>query len=119
VRPKLKKGGIVLSDRYIYDLRYIYKDRPMNQFNFMRRLVCRFFPSPNRIVYLYNTAEIIRSRKPQLGADEIRQFQGFYQKALANHPVMDIKTDQPPEVLAQRIVKSIMSYYLGQNSQHS
>lgn len=119
VRPKLKKGGIVLSDRYIYDLRYIYKDRPMKQFNFMRRLVCRFYPSPNRIVYLHNTAEIIRSRKPQLGADEIRQFQGFYQKALANYPVMDIKTDQPPEVLAQRIVKSIMSYYLGNGSNHS
>jgi thymidylate kinase len=112
VQSNMKKGAIVLSDRYIYDVRYIYKDRPMHQFKLMRRLMCYFYPHPDRIVYLQNTPEVIRSRKPQLGEKEIRQFQQFYHRALAKYPVLEIQTNQSPEAIGREIVKSIMHYYV-------
>lgn len=112
VRPRLRKGAIVLSDRYIYDLKYIYKDRPVEQFKWLRGLVCRFYPRPHRVVYLQNDPDTIVRRKPQLNASQIRQFQQFYRQALATYPVLDVFTDRPPEALARQVVSAIMEKHL-------
>ncbi len=113
VKPRLKKHRIVLSDRYIYDLRHIYKKRPMNDFRFSRYFICKFFPKPALIVYLHNDPDAIVKRKPQLNADEIRMFHKFYTRALNDYPVLSIQTNRPPRELAEEIVDRIMQKYLG------
>jgi thymidylate kinase len=113
VRPNLQNGRVVLSDRYIYDLRYIYKTRPISSFRIWRWFVSRFFPKPDRVVFIWNTAEDIISRKPQLGAAEINLFQDTYRKVLADKPTMEMRSDRPPEVIAGDIVRMIMNIYLG------
>lgn len=112
VRPNLQKGRIVLSDRYVYDLRYIYKKRPIRQFRIWRWLVCRCFPAPDRVVFIWNTAADIIARKPQLGAAEIDLFQEYYRRALAGIPTLELRSDRPPEELAREIVAEIMQIYL-------
>ncbi len=112
VRPNVHKGRIVLSDRYVYDLRYIYKKRPITQFKLFRWFVCKFFPAPDRVVFIWNSAEDIIARKPQLGAEEINLFQEYYRKTFVGKPVLELRSDRPPEELAREIVEEIMRIYL-------
>lgn len=112
IRPQVKKGRIVLSDRYTYDLRYIYKKRPMKPFRIWRWFVCRFFPKPDRVVFVFNSAEDIIARKPQLGVEEINLFQKYYRKVLVNYPMLEMKSDRPPDEMAAIVVNEIMKIYL-------
>ena len=109
VRPVRDKGYIVLSDRYIYDLRYIYKKRIVRNYGLMRLLVCRLFPSPDRIVFVHNDPEIIFKRKPQLEKSEIELFQKLYVKALHRYEPMLLKSDKSPDMLASQILDEIFS----------
>ena len=115
VRPKVRKNFIVLEDRYVYDLRYIFKKRLMKQFKFWRWFICKFFPTPDLIVFLHNDPEKIVERKPQLQEQEIELFQRYYRKTLKNLPVLYQKTDKKPEEVAAGIVDEIMKRYLGMN----
>ncbi len=112
IRPALKKRAIVLSDRYICDLRFIYKKRRMTDFGLLRAFVCRFFPRPDLLVFLHNEPAVIASRKDQLSADQIGEMQEAYRVALASYPVLDCVTDRPPEPLAREIVRQILDRYV-------
>lgn len=115
VRPELNRGRIVLSDRYIYDLRYIYKKRVVKDYKLLRFLVCQFFPSPHKIVFLYNDPEIIFKRKPQLKKAEIELYQNLYIKALEKHNPLLLKTDKSPEVLTSEVLQEIFQKLFSRN----
>jgi len=112
IRPGLRKRAIVLSDRYICDLRYIYKKRQIHNFALLRAFVCRFFPRPDLLVFLYNDPAIIAGRKDQLSEKQIAEMQDSYRLALAGYPVLECVTDRPPEELARAIVQQILSRYV-------
>jgi thymidylate kinase len=115
VKPARNKGQIVLSDRYIYDLRYIYKKRIVKNYRLMRFLVCRLFPLPDKIVFLHNDPEVIFARKPQLEKSEIELFQKLYIKALNKYDPMLLKSDKGPDVLALEILREIFSMLFRQD----
>lgn len=109
IRPSLNKGHIILSDRYIYDLRYIYKKRVVKNYKLLRSLVCQLFPSPDRIIFLHNDPDVIFKRKPQLKKTEIELFQNLYIKALHKYEPILLKTDRDPDTLSSEILKEIFS----------
>lgn len=113
--PALRRGRVVLSDRYVYDLRYIYKRRRMHAFPLLRRLVCALFPRPDLIVFLHNDPETIAARKGQLTPAEIEEFQGLYRRALEPYRVLAIKTDQEPAQVAAQIVEQALTMYYDRN----
>lgn len=107
IRPELKKGRIVLSDRYIYDLRYIYKKRVVQNYRLLRYLVCWLFPSPDKIIFLYNDPDIIFQRKPQLNKAEIELYQKLYINTLQKYTPMLLKTDRSPDELSSEVLEEV------------
>jgi thymidylate kinase len=66
VLPKLRKGEVVIADRYIYDILAGYKSFPMDYQICIREKICNLYPRPDIGVFLESDPEIIVARKDQL-----------------------------------------------------
>lgn len=66
VLPKLRRGEVVLADRYIYDMLTGYKSLPMDYHIGVRERVCNLFPRPDIGILLESDPEVIIARKEQL-----------------------------------------------------
>ena len=76
VMPKLRRGRIVLADRYIYDILIGYRNRPSQYAYSFRQWLCAHYPKPDVVILLDADAETIYKRKPQYDRtqlDDIRQ----------------------------------------------
>ncbi len=87
--PKLRRGRIVLADRYIYDLMIGYKNRPLHSHQRLRAWLCRRYPKPDVTILLDATPEVIYARKPQF---EVRQLDHIRRSYLELRRVFDLQT---------------------------
>jgi thymidylate kinase len=79
VLPRLRRGRIVLADRYIYDLLIGYKNRPLRHFRRLREWLCRSYPRPDFTVLLDARPEVIFARKPQFKVEQLEYIRQAYQ----------------------------------------
>jgi len=111
IRPRLRRGVLVLADRYVHDLRYLFHDRPATVAPLWRRLVCFLFPRPHLVVFLFNDPETIVARKPQLDEERIRSFQEAYRRVVRTLPHLEMKTDRPVPEIADAVTAHILARY--------
>lgn len=78
VLPNLRRGRVVLGDRYIYDILIGYKNRPTQYFSRLRAMLCRLYPKPDMTILLDAPPEIIHARKPQLDVVQLADISARY-----------------------------------------
>ncbi len=83
VRPGLRHGGVVIADRYVYDLR----ESPWPGSS-ASRFAERVLPSPAVLVLPDAPAELIHARKPERPLREQREQQIRFASLLAEHPAL-------------------------------
>ena len=104
LRPKVARGEIVITDRYIYD--FLIIPRWLNNFNFFKKLVIRLIPTPNLLVCAYNTPEVIAQRKnDNTNSETQRQTELFISLEKEVTTFRKIKTDGSVDSSADKIIK--------------
>lgn len=106
---RVRKGQWVVADRFITDLRYLYKERPMSNHPVIRRLLCRLYPKPDLLVILDNRPEVIVARKIGLTAGQIETLRQFNLKAAGPYQFEVVTTDRAPEEVADHILGRMLS----------
>lgn len=116
VAPRTQGGAWVVADRYITDLRYLYKGDLMPNYRLLRAAVCALYPTPSLFVLVDQTPETIHERKPGLSLEQIRAFQEAYHRALRGKPWMQIRTDGTPEEAADRVLDATVRLWAGERA---
>jgi thymidylate kinase len=110
-KPRLKRGELVLVDRYAYDARYLYDGRPVAALPLARRLLCALFPRPHLLYFLYDDPEAIVARKPQLTVEQARAQQEVYRRTLRGRGAIEVRTSRPAEQIAEELAARILARY--------
>jgi thymidylate kinase len=106
---RVRRGHWVVADRYITDLRYLYKERPITHFAAIRRLLCRWFPKPDLLIVLDNRADVIVSRKSGLRMDQIEVLRHFNLQAARDYRYEVITTNRPPDEIADHMLNRMLA----------
>jgi len=108
VAPMLRRGGLVLVDRYYYNY---YLDPVSVRYygpSWLLDRLCPFFPRPDLVVALRAPAEVLLSRKQELSAEEISR-----QNALLNRvpfgadQVLELDASRPAGETACEILRKL------------
>ncbi len=103
-----RRGRWVVADRYVTDLRYLYKGDPIPNYRLLRFLVCRLFPKPDLFILLDNAPGVIHERKGDLSVEQIRAFRELYLKAIAQHRHEIVTTTQAPEEISDHVLRRMV-----------
>jgi len=80
ILPELRRGRIVLADRYIYDILVGYKNRPVHCLHGLRKWICKHYPRPDLTILLDAPPEVIHLRKPEFDVSQLADIRRRYQE---------------------------------------
>ena len=108
VLPHLRRGRIVLADRYLYDMLVGYKNRPMDYQVGIRRAICAHFPRPDIGILLDAAPEIIAARKAQLDREQLHAIQRLYQQVAKEYDFITLDTSTSLEDTLNQFDRKIL-----------
>lgn len=108
VLPKLRRGRIVLADRYIYDVLIGYKNRPMDYFHGIREWMCRTYPRADLVILLDAPPEVIHARKPQFEVAQLHDIRQRYAAVGARYDFQPLDTSVSLETTLQAFRQNLL-----------
>jgi thymidylate kinase len=114
VRPRLAPHGIVLVDRYAYDILRV--NNPTVQRPWFRRLTVAIVPRPHLTFLLEGDPEVVAARKRELTVEETIRQQAAYRSLeglVREFRPLDVVTHDAPTLT--RIAKEILRVYARRN----
>ena len=118
VAPRTRQGTWVLADRYITDLRYLYKGDLIPNYRILRAAVCSLYPEPSMFILVDQAPETIHRRKAGLSVEQIRAFQDAYRRTLQGRHWVLVTTDETPEAAADRVLEVVVRLWAGDRPGH-
>jgi len=108
-QPLIKKGEIILYERYYYDILFHPRRYRAREIKMIANLLAWMTPRPGLILHLYGEPLIIQSRKPELSLSEISWQQTLMKKSLPNYgSVLSIDvTNVDPQTIADKIIEAV------------
>jgi len=104
IKPKLRKGYTVITDRYMYD--FLIVDRLLSRSACFKRLMVGIIPKPDVLACLFHDCDAILERKNDNTKEEtIRQTELFFSLEPYVSSMMKIKTDTSIKQTAQIILE--------------
>jgi thymidylate kinase len=80
ILPELRRGKIVLADRYVYDILVGYRNRPVHYLHGLRKWICKHYPRPDLTILLDAPPEVIYLRKPEFDVPQLADIRRRYQE---------------------------------------
>ena len=110
VRPRMVRNALVLFDRYYYDF-IVDPIRSRIQLpTWIPRLLMKFIPQPDAVIYLHNTPENLHTRKKELPLGELhRQLNAFQSLIPHLSNSYTVKTDRPLHEVVYEVISIILS----------
>lgn len=101
IRPHLRKGIIVLYERYIYDILVDQKRYGLQVPQPIRKYFTHILPIPDFIILLDAPGDILQARKGELDCNEIERQRSMMNKCLSrfdNFSLVDVRINSPDQV---------------------
>ena len=90
-----KKGYVVLTDRYVYDLIAYFGE------NRFRKKIAKSYPKPNLTFYLYHDVKKMKQRKPEYTIEGLKKITSRYEKLADIEKFVKIKTINIDKVISK------------------
>jgi len=105
------KGALVICERYAYDYWAAFEKHAPKAPEWARKLIYKFAPSPDIVIYLDTEAEEIFKRKQELSIEMIRSQINRYRFLVTTEKrVYQVNNNVTPETVLFHVAKIIIDY---------
>ena len=106
VRPAIKRGSLVVGDRWAYG--YLAQPVPLKFFGpeWLARAAVRLMPQPDLVVRLTAPASVIRSRKAELTEQQIEKEHALWGLITARR-ILEVDARRTPGEIAEVVLSAL------------
>ena len=101
IRPALRRGMLVVADRYTYDILLDPRRFRLNLPDWVLRVFVKTLPHPDAVLALVADPAAVRKRKPELSVEEIKAYQKRLERGIIPNLVL-VQAEDTPDQVAKR-----------------
>lgn len=100
-----RRGVVVITDRYIYDLMTGSMHQIVPHFKRTRSFVCDVFFRPTKVFWLTNEVDTILERKQDLTKEQLIKFINVYQESCEKYNFEKVPTIESADLISKKLLR--------------